>query len=294
MRQALQSWIVAGSLITLAALHAQAAEKIPDDYKISGFAVGCQMWSFNKFSLMEGLEMTAKAGGKVVEFYPGQKLEPGSDVKFDHNSPGEVVERVKAKLKELHLRGVNYGVVPLPKDEVECRKVFDFAKKMGLIAVTSEPDPAAMDVIEKMVKEYDIKMGIHNHPKRANNPDYKVWDPNYVLSLVKDRDKRMGSCADTGHWNRSGLNTIECLKILDGRVISTHLKDLDKPDGHDVPWGTGISDVKGMLDELKRQGFEGNVSIEYEYNMEHSLPLITQCVEFISKSGQSAPAPTVK
>src|SRR5215218_5461783 len=108
MSQGPKSWMIAGSLIVFAALHAQAAEKIPDEFKISGFAVGCQLWSFNQFTVMEGLEMTAKAGGKIVEFYPGQKLEPGSDVKFDHNASDEVIERVKAKLKDHHLRAVNY------------------------------------------------------------------------------------------------------------------------------------------------------------------------------------------
>jgi len=70
---------------------------------------------------------------------------------------------------------VNYGVVGLPNDEASCRKVFEFAKKMGLRAVTAEPEPAAMDLIEKLVKEYDIGMAIHNHPKQANNPNYKFW-----------------------------------------------------------------------------------------------------------------------
>src|SRR5215210_7896625 len=130
------SWIVAAVMVMLSSQPAQvrAEQKIPDEYKINGFAVGCQMWSFNKYSVMEGLEMTAKAGGKVVEFYPGQKLEPGSDVKFDHNASDEIIDRVKAKLGEHHLRAVNYGVAPLPNDEAECRKVFEFARKMGVIA----------------------------------------------------------------------------------------------------------------------------------------------------------------
>ena len=49
---------------------------------------------------------------------------------------------------------------------------------------------------EKLVKEYDIRVGIHNHPRQPNNPNYKVWDPNYILSLVKDRDARLGAAAD--------------------------------------------------------------------------------------------------
>ena len=55
-----------------------------------------------------------------------------------------------------------------------------------------------------------------------------MWDPNYVLSVVKDRDARIGSCADTGHWVRSGLKPVDCLRILKGRIISSHLKDLNE------------------------------------------------------------------
>jgi len=74
-------------------------------------------------------------------------------------------------------------------------------------------------------------------PRQPDNPGYKMWDPNYVLSVVKDRDPRIGSTADVGHWVRSGLDPVACLKILRGRIISTHLKDLNEksPNAHDVP-----------------------------------------------------------
>src|SRR6185295_14983205 len=142
------------------------------------------------------------------------------------------------------------------------RKVFDFARKLDLYGITTE-SVESLDVIEKLVKEYDIKIGIHNHPRRPNDPNYKVWDPNYVLSVVKNRDARIGSTADIGHWVRSGLEPVECLKILQGRIISSHLKDLNEksPTAHDVPYGNGISNIAGVLHELQRQGFAGNVSI---------------------------------
>jgi sugar phosphate isomerase/epimerase len=112
---------------------------------------------------------------------------------------------------------------------------------------------------------------------------YKMWDPNYVLSVVKDRDARIGFCSDVGHWVRSGLNPVDCLKLLEGRVISTHLKDLNEKSSkaHDVPFGKGISDMAGILTELKRQKFAGNASIEYEYNWKDSVTDVAQCVGFV-------------
>jgi len=177
---------------------------------------------------------------------------------------------------------VNYGVIGIPKDEQQARKLFDFAKTMGLRAITTE-SVDSMDTIEKLVKEYDIRIGIHNHPRRPDDANYKVWDPNYVLGLVKDRDPRIGSTADIGHWVRSGLDPLECVKILKGRVISTHLKDLNEKSSsaHDVPYGNGISNIPAILAELKRQGFVGNVSVEYEFNWDDNAYDVAQCIGFV-------------
>jgi sugar phosphate isomerase/epimerase len=157
---------------------------------------------------------------------------------------------------------------------------------MGLRAVTTE-SVDAIDTIEKLVKEYDIMVGFHDHPKRANDPNYRMWDPNYILSVVKDRDSRIGSCADTGHWVRSNLKPVDCLRILKGRIISSHLKDLNEmgEGAHDVPYGQGVSDIPAILEELKAQGFAGNISIEYEYHWESSVPEVAQCIGFVRGYG---------
>jgi sugar phosphate isomerase/epimerase len=222
----------------------------------------------------------------VIEFYPGQKLSREQpDVKWDHSAPAEIIRKVQDKLAEHKIKAVNYGVVAVPKDETEARKLFEFAKTMGLRAITTE-SVDAIDTIEKMAKEYDIMVGFHDHPKRPDDPSYKMWDPNYILSIVKDRDARIGSCADTGHWVRSNLKPVECLRILKGRIISSHLKDLNEMgEGHDLPFGTGVSDVPGILQELKAQGFSGNISIEYEYHWENSLPEVAQCIGFVRGYG---------
>lgn len=263
------------------------ATPIPDDCKTGGFAIGCQAWTFRKYTVMEAIDKTAETGGKVIEFYPGQKFSTEQpDLKWDHNATDEMIAAVQARLKKDGIRAVNYGVVGIPSNEAEARKIFEFAKKLDLYGITTE-SVESIDVIEKLVKEYDIRVGFHDHPKRADDPAYKMWDPNYVLSVVKDRDARIGSCADTGHWVRSGLNPVDCLKILQGRIISSHLKDLNEksPDAHDVPYGCGVSDVPGILDELKRQNFVGNVSVEYEYDWTTSVPEVAQCIGFVRGYG---------
>ena len=188
---------------TLAATPSLRAEnKIPSECQTGGFFIGCQAYTFNRFTVFEAIEKTAQSGGKVIEFYPGQKLSKDEPKQvWDHNASAEVMQKVKDKLAECKVKAVNYGVVGIPKDEAGARKVFEFAKAMGIRAVTTE-SAESIETIEKLVKEYDILVGYHNHPKRADNPKYLMWDPNYVLSLVKDRDPRIGSAADINPLER--------------------------------------------------------------------------------------------
>src|SRR6266404_1182222 len=255
-----------------------AENKIPEEYETGGFFIGCQAYTFNRYTVFEAIEKTAQAGGKVIEFFPGQKLSKEEPtVTWDHNASPETIEKVKTKLAEHKIKATNYGVVGIPKDEAQVRKLFDFAKAVGLRAITTE-SVDAIDTIEKMVKEYDIMVGFHDHPRQLSNPGYRMWDPYYILSVVRDRDPRIGSCADTGHWQTSGLNPVYCLRVLKGRIISSHMKDkTDYGEGqHDVPYGTGVGEIARCLDELKKQGFEGNISVEYEYKWENNVPDVKQ------------------
>ncbi|MBN2507369.1 MAG: sugar phosphate isomerase/epimerase [Verrucomicrobia bacterium] len=277
---------MSGALAAAAlSLHAQAP--LPEDCKTGGFAIGCQAYTFNQFSAFEAIEKTAKAGGKVIEFYPGQKLSPQEpNLKVDHNASADVIAKLKAKLAQHNLRAVNYGVVGISRNEAEARKVFEFARTMGMRAVTTE-SADAINTLEKLAREYDIAVGFHNHPGRMSNPGYKIWNPLYVAGLLEGRDARLGAAADTGHWLRSNLNPLECLRILKGRIVSSHLKDLNRmgEGAHDVPYGKGVANVKAILDELKAQGFQGNISIEYEYNWENNVPEVTECIDFVRNYG---------
>lgn len=272
---------------TAAFIGSANAEPIPDEYKQGGFAIGAQAYTFNRFTVFEAIEKTAQAGGKVIEFFPGQKLskqEP--QVIWKHGASDETIAKVQAKLKEHGIKAVNYGVVG-GKDEAEWRKIFEFGKKLGLYAITTE-DATKLDIIEPLVKEFDIRLAIHDHPRKPNDPNYKVWDPHYIVQVTKDRDARIGACADTGHWQTSGLNPVYCLRVLKGRVISSHMKDkVDYGPSHDVPYGEGVGEIGRCLDELKKQGFQGNISVEYEYKWENNVEDVTKCIDFVRKHGSA-------
>ncbi len=241
-----------------------------------GWRLAIQAWTFSHYTLYEAIDKTASLGLDWIEAYPGQKLsKENSNINFDHNMPIEYRNQVKQKLEDAGIKLVNYGVVGLSNNEAQCRKVFEFAKDMGIETIISEPPEEAFEMIDKLCSEYKINLAIHNHPKPSH-----YWNPDTILKVCKGRSKRIGACADTGHWVRSGVNPLEALKKLQGRIISLHFKDMDE--GHDVPWGTGTCNVKAMLEELHRQGFEGVFSIEYEYNWDSSIPEIRQCIEYFN------------
>lgn len=246
-----------------------------------GWRIGCQAYTFNHFTFFEAVDKVASLGLKWIEAYPGQKLSKETgDAVFDHTLSPELQKVVKDKLNAANVTLNAYGVVDLPGDEAQARKVFDFAKAMGIETITSEPGYKDLPALAKLADEYGINIAIHNHPKPS-----KYWNVNTVVEKTNGLSKRVGSCADTGHWIRSGLVSLDCIKKLEGRIISLHLKDLNEasPRAHDVPWGTGVTNIKGILEELHRQGFKGLFSAEYEYNWDNSLPDLSQCVANIDK-----------
>lgn len=254
---------------------------VMDSYE--GWRLGIQIYSFKEYTFFEGLEKTAALGISWVEAYPGQKFsKENPDLKFNHNLPVEYRDQVKAYLKSRGLKLVNYGVVGLPNDESECRVVFDFAKDMGIETIVSEPPDEAWDLIDRLCQEYRINVAIHNHPEPSH-----YWNPDKVLEVSKGRSKYIGVCADIGHWMRSGIQPIEALKKLEGRLISFHFGDLNEfgnKKAHDVPWGTGVADLESVMQEMHRQGFKGVISIEYEYNWKASVPEIRKSIAFFNKA----------
>ena len=259
------------------------ANASPDDLK--GWKLGMQAYSFNRFTFFEAVDKNKALGMRYIEAYPGQRLSKEKpDVKTDHNMSSRDKIEMLQKLREAGVKLLNYGVVSLPNNEAECRKVFDFAKEMGIETIVSEPPEDAFGLIDRLCEEYEINVAIHNHPKPS-----RYWNPDTVMRVCDGRSKWIGACADTGHWCRSGVDPLEAVKKLGraGRIRSFHFKDLNEfgnRNAHDCVWGTGISQAKAILTELDRQNFKGVFSIEYEHNWLNSMPEIAGCVAFFRKT----------
>ena len=256
-----------------------------------GWQLAIHSYTLKNYSIYEAIDKTAALGVKYMSISGSVNL--GQNGKFKTIKTPTISDQDFAAIQE-HMKAkginpkfVNMGVVKPTADEAESRKLFEAAKRLGIDVLVTEPEthnkmeelPKVMDVVEKLAKEYNIKVAIHEHPK----PNF-YWNPETVLAAVKGRSPLLGACADVGHWVRSGLDPVECLKKLEGRVIALHFKDLNEKSlkAHDVPWGTGISNVRGMMEELKRQNFKGAFCVEYEYKWDNSTPEIAQCVKFFN------------
>ncbi|MFI5378737.1 MAG: sugar phosphate isomerase/epimerase family protein [Tepidisphaerales bacterium] len=259
-------------------LPGRAADKRDDSASEKlGIKVSLQCYTYREISFFETVDKAAGMGIKYLEIYPGQKLKPGSNENVNRNMSDAVCDEIKQKLADAGgLKLVAYGVDGVPNDEAGARKMFDWAKKMGIEVLVTETTPNA--VHEKLTTEYGIRFALHNHPQS--------WPPDKVLAACEGHNKLIGSCSDTGHWMRANLQQVEQIKKLAGRVEHLHFKDLNAyGNASDVPWGTGKGDPKGVLTELKAQGFKGYCSIEYETggvkDLDGNLP---KCIEWFDKT----------
>ena len=242
-----------------------------------GLKLSLQCWTFNKLTFFETVDKAQELGIKYLEIFPGQTLKPGSKEKMTSAMSDETIAEVKKKLADAGgLRLVAYGVAGIPLDEAGARKTFEWAKTMGIEVLVTETTPN--EIHDRLTTEYKIKIALHNHPT--------TWPPEKVLQACKDKGKLIGSCSDTGHWMRAKLVPAETLRVLEWRVLHLHFKDLDEfGKGHDVPWGTGKGDPKASMAELKRQGYKGYLSVEYEFgDLQHLKENLPKCVAFFDKT----------
>ena len=267
-------------LFTLALAANLQADPIPENLRQSGWFIGAQAYTFKEFSAFEAIAKTKEAGGNVIEFYPGQILKPGSTNKVHHTMSAAAMAELKAECVRQGVRPVNYGVIAAKSPE-DVHAIMDFAKKMGLYSVCTE-STEQIAAWEANAREFDLKVAFHEHGGSMSNPKYKVWNPLYILGVVESRDQRVGACADLGHWCTSELKPVECLRILNGRIISVHLKDkATYGKAPVVVAGQGVVDVAACLEELKKQKFDGHISVEHENDWKDSVPQVRADIDFV-------------
>jgi sugar phosphate isomerase/epimerase len=188
-------------------------------------------------------------------------IKPEFHLPYD-SSPAQIAE-VKKMLDDNGLILAGTGATYLTKEDMgEIRQRFEFNKALGSPLIVIGPKVETLPMIEKCVKEYDIKVAVHNHgPSDKHFPT-----PQSALTAIQGMDARVGLCMDIGHTMRSGVSPVEAAKLAGTRMLDLHTKDVRMVDGKWVPadCGDGDIDLPGLFRQLKKQGFSGFCNLEYE------------------------------
>lgn len=247
-----------------------------------GWRLGVEAYSFHKFTLFEAIEKTAALGLPYMGGLSFQKVSATIPKNFDANLSDAELAQIRLKLAQSGVRLLTYYVQQIPGDDAECRRWFEFGRKIGIETFMTEPALDALGTIERYCDRYDIRVALHNHDGKAS-PNY--WNPEGVLKACAGRSPRLGACADIGYWLRSGIDPVEGARKLGPRLLTIQLHDLNtlSPDGHDVPWGTGAGKTEAFLREVHRLGLKPTmVGLEYSYNWLESMPEMADSVRFFN------------
>jgi sugar phosphate isomerase/epimerase len=201
-----------------------------------------------------------------------------------------------AALAEYASAGINLhaaGTIYFTKDEdADIRSKFEYCKRAGIaVIVAGDPTPETLPRIEKFVKEYDIRIAIHNH-----GPEDKLWrSPLDVLKVVKGMDPRIGCCIDVGHTVRAGTDVGQAIHEAGARLFNVHIKDLTNFESKEsqVAVGEGIMPVRKMFEALVAAKYKGFVDLEYEIHPDDPMPGVIASFAYmrgvLSGMGQASP-----
>jgi inosose dehydratase len=167
----------------------------------------------------------------------------------------------------------------MKNDETEIRNAFDYAKDAGMPTIICSPEPEALDTVEKLAKEYDVRIAIHNHgPGDKHFPS--AMD---VMRVVQDRDSRMGLCIDIGHTVRNGEEPAGTIEKCAKRLHDFHMKDVTAATakGGPIEVGKGVINIPAVLKALIRIRYPYHVALEYEAQADDPMPGVKGSIAYM-------------
>ena len=250
------------------------------EYKISDadIKLGVASYSFKNFSRTQAIQMMKELGTPYLNI---------KDFHLKLDSTPEQIDEAKKEFAEGGIVLVGCGNVSFPSTDTDemIRSKFEYAKRAGFPLIVCAPTPESLPKLEKYVKEYDIKIALHNHgPEDKHFPT-----PQSVLEAVKGMDPRCGLCMDIGHTSRTGANIVEWIGKAGPRLLDMHAKDLTDPLDKDpqkalhsqVNTGRGILPIGKVFEELIRINYKGSVNLEYEIHMDDPMPGMRESLAYM-------------
>lgn len=233
--------------------------------------LGLASYSVRKFPFERAIEMAKACGARYINF---------KDVHLPRTAAPEAIKAARAKTEAAGLTIMGGGTITWNKnDEAAIRKDFEYARHAGMPLIVAAPTHETLDVVEKLAKEFKIKVAIHNH-----GPEDKHFPSPYdVYKAVKGRDPHMGLCVDIGHTVRTGTDPTKAVTELKDRVYDLHVKDLRDLKDKDSQCivGQGAIDFPGLFRALVQTNFTGHVGLEYEIDENDPLPGMLQSFAYM-------------
>jgi len=273
-RALLKSAAAAALIAPLGIAAAQAAEpsaqKPSDPWR--GLKAGMASYSFRKLPLEACIKGIRRVDMKYVSI---------KDFHLSLKSSHEERKEVAQKFRDAGITPLSCGVISLKNNEAAWRNAFEYARDIGVPTIVCMPSADALPLLDKLVKEYDIRMAIHNH-----GPEAGTWKaPSDVWSAIQSVDPRIGLCIDVGHTARAGADPVESIRAYKARLYDVHMKDINNPHGRnagasEVEVGRGILDVPGMFRALLEIGYAHHVGFEHEKDANDPIPGVAESVGY--------------
>lgn len=222
------------------------------------FHLSCADWTFHLFDIDTALQTLQKCDIHYLCI---------KDFHLPLDATEEQIKAFHAKCAEYGVTG--YGVGPIYQNtEEEVDKAFEYTRKVGAKVMLSVPPYELLPYVDKKIKEYpEIKYAIHLH-----GPDLDVYqDATVIWDKVKDLDPRIGMCLDIGHDFRNGADPVADLEKYHTRVFDMHIKDEtdNSKAGQCVEMGRGKIDFPAFVRMMRKVGYDGMCSLEYEKDMDN-------------------------
>ena len=235
----------------------------PTAVEASPLRLGLASYTFRNFSRVQLIDFM-----KQLNVFALNAKEVKDHLPIDPQEEARALADYAAAGIRLHAAGAIY----FAKDEdADIRSKFEYCKRAGIaVIVAGDPAPETLPRIEKFVKEFDIRIAIHNH-----GPEDRLWhSPLDVLKAVKGMDPRIGCCIDVGHAARAGADVVQAIHEAGPRLFNLHMKDLTNFQSKEsqVAVGEGIMPVRAMFEALIAMKYEGFVDLEYEIHPDDPMP----------------------
>ncbi len=232
------------------------------------FELGLASYTLRKFDLAKTIELTKRVGLKHIAL---------KDMHLPLTSSRDQIQAAAAQVKEASLDLYGCGVVYM-KNEDEVSRAFEYAKAAGMRVIIGVPQYELLPLVDKMVREYDIKLAIHNHG--PGDETYPL--PSTAYEKIKDLDKRIGLCNDIGHTIRAGMDPAASILEFGDRLHDVHIKDVSAadPSGVEIEIGRGVIDIPNVMRALIEINYAGIVSFEYEKDADDPVPGLAESVGY--------------